>query len=368
MMDSISRAMMTLHAYLPHTTPPFDFVEHYIAKKTYYPAAINRVLGVLDRGYKNRVTFNGTIGRNYDDLRERWNDIQCQMRKLDDILTDLDAHSVNDVPQQLNRLNAISEGRPQSACSVSSNSTLTQGAVSPTASRASSIRSGTRVTSLPPHPRDVLVSTPTPRNRSVSTTSTSSSRYSRLNIPLFNTKSKIPAIPKSPSLNRSTGGLIPIEARPRWNSSPIANVLGSAPSKPPTVIITPSRIPRSGRTTPSIANPNVTPLRPPTAQQIATPSSASPQKRIPVPLGRAAHPSKLHHMVSNPNLSCTAVAAALPDTPPVSKASEKQSRRISGIPTPMKRMSAIPRPATAQGMNSRNLSGSATPVQPKWRG
>ena len=116
MMDSVSRSMMTLNAYLPNSTPPFDLVEHYVAKKTYYPTAINRVLGVLDRGYKHRVTFNGEIGRNYDDLRDRWNEIQCQMAKMDESLNDLEVtDGVTDMSRQVKGLSLVTETtRPRS--------------------------------------------------------------------------------------------------------------------------------------------------------------------------------------------------------------------------------------------------------------
>src|SRR5271154_1610386 len=113
MMDSIKRSMMSVSAYLPDAAPPFDLIEHYIAKKTYYPTAINRVLGVLDRGYKHRVTFNGQIGRNYDDLCDRWNDIQCQIRKTDEYLNELGENDT--VSEMVKSLSIVTEPRPRSA-------------------------------------------------------------------------------------------------------------------------------------------------------------------------------------------------------------------------------------------------------------
>src|SRR5204863_3657404 len=111
-MDSVSRSMMTLNAYLPDTAPHFDLVEHFVAKKTYYPAAINRVLDVLDRGYKHRVTYNGEIGRNYDDLRDRWRDIQYQMQKMDDALKNLGTEdNVGDVSRRAKGLSIVTEAR-----------------------------------------------------------------------------------------------------------------------------------------------------------------------------------------------------------------------------------------------------------------
>src|SRR5438552_10991785 len=165
MMDSVSRSMMALNTYLPDVTPPPDLIEHYFAKKTYYPAAINRVLGVLDRGYKHRVTFNGEIGRNYDDLCDRWNEIQCQIARTDESLNDMGLNDgVTDLPRQVKGLNIVTESRRRSGSS--SNVTLTPMAVSPivqTSSRGLSIRPGTRVTSLSPQRRETVCSTSTPR-------------------------------------------------------------------------------------------------------------------------------------------------------------------------------------------------------------
>jgi hypothetical protein len=367
MMDSLSRSMMSLKVFLPDSNPPFDLIEHYIAKKTYYPAAINRVLGVLDRGYKHRVTFNGEIGRNYDDLRNRWNEIQSQIQKLDDTLRDLGVHDgVNNLARQVKGLSIITEGRPPSAASTSSTTTLTQGGVSPgsptaqTSSRGSSIRSGNRVTSLPPQRRESLIpTTPTPRNRSVSTTTSSSSRSARFHSPLFTPRSKTSA-GQRPLSAIGTGGLIPIEARPRWNSSPIANVLGTPPPKIPAVVVTPSRIPRSAHTSPPVGG-RVTPTR---SSPSATPPSSSPHKRIPVSVGRGTTTSRLNRMVSNPNLQMTAPE----QPPPVPKIPDLQARRqtanFSNMQPLKPRGSGIPRPATAQGM----ISGLTAQPPPKWRG
>ena len=378
MMDSIKRSMMSVSAYLPDAAPPFDLIEHYIAKKTYYPAAINRVLGVLDRGYKHRVTFNGEIGRNYDDLRDRWDEIQRQVRKMDETLTELGVHDgLANLSRQVKGLSIVTEQRPTSSGSTTSTTTLTQGPISPAASRTSSIRSGSRVTSLPPQRRESLMTTPTPRNRSVSTTTSSSSqRSSRLFAPFFPPRAKSP-MAQRPSTAHGTGtmGLIPLEARPRWNASPIANVLGSPPPKIPSVVITPSRIPRSGRATPTATT--ISPIRAP-ATQPATPKSGSPNKRLsmspakrlPMAVGRGIPQpaTRLNRMVSNPSLPKAVEEERQTPVPPVPKIPDtrRQTQQFSS-PSPLKgrRVSGIPRPSTAQGMNSSITAGQ---IQPKWRG
>jgi hypothetical protein len=393
-MDSVNRSMMALNAYLPGNSPPFDLVEHFIAKKTYYPVAINRVLDVLDRGYKHRVTYNGEVGRSYDGLRERWQEIQNDMRKLDESLNELDTHdNMSDISSQVHRLSVITETRPRSQESSSSTTTLTQ--VSPEAptSREASIRSGNRVTSLPPRRRESLLPTPTSRNRSVSTTSSASSREQRLSIPLFSPNSKSSTQRPLSSLGTGTGGLIPIEARPRWNSSPKAIVLGSPPPKVPSVVVTPSRIPqRSARATPTRQAPTMTPT-PSSQSAIATNVTPSPLKRIPPPsMGRgppATTPNRrLSRMVSNPNFSLSPTQP--PDPPPplpktnISIQARRQTANFTtGIMSPSSLAKAggngrggsvIPRPSTAQGIHwdvkspSGPRANGTGIAQPRWRG
>ena len=365
-MDSIRRSMMSVTAYLPDAAPPFDLIEHYIAKKTYYPSAINRVLGVLDRGYKHRVTFNGEIGRNYDDLRDRWEEVQRQIQRVDETLKELGVHDgVSNLSRQIKGLSIVTEQRPTSSGSTASTTTLTQGVISPTASRTSSIRSGNRVTSLPPQRRESLLATPTPRNRSVSTTS--SLRSSRLFAPLFTSRSKSPAAQRPSTANGITGtmGLIPLEARPRWNASPIANVLGSPPLKIPSVVVTPSRIPRgSGLVTPT-SKTTISPSRPANTQP-TPPKSITPQKRVPASVGRGIPQptSRLNRMVSNPSFPKPVVQEES-KAPPVPKIPDgRRQTQHFGNASPLKgrRVSGIPRPSTAQGMHS------STATQPKWRG
>src|SRR5579859_4013690 len=309
MMSSINRSISSLSLYGSDSSPPFDLVEAYIAKKTYYPPAINRVLAVLDKGYKHRVTLNGEIGRNYDDLREQWTEIQSQIVKQDETLANLGMEAGQGVGQgregRPRKLSIVTEPRPRSAGSTSNSTststTLTQSGVSPPASLDLSVRSqGQRVSSLPPQPtrRDsYLTPQSTPRTRSVSTATSTSSRLSRFHLPIFTPRSKTPSITRpgtAPSLQGTgTGGLIPIQARPRWNASPIANVLGSPPPKIPAVVVTPSRIPKkgmtSGRATPTLKPPQ--PVTPPThprpGSAMAAPHTTSPVKpKIPIPSRR----------------------------------------------------------------------------------
>ena len=376
-MDSIARSVEALSVYLPDSSPPFDLLENYIAKKTYYPSAINRVLGVLDRGYKQRLTINGEIARNYDDLRDRWARIQDDVKKTEEALRKVEEKedTASIISQHVKSLSLVTETRPRSSGSTSSNTTLTQGAVSPTARTSSrdssSIRSSARVSSLPSRRRDSMLTTP--RSRSVST-HPPSSRSSRLNIPVFAPRSKTPLGDRQLSgISTGTGGLIPLEARPRWNSSPIATVIGSPSTKPPTVIVTPSRIPRSGRQTPTnskIPTPPSITTRTPNRR----PSMGPPQP----PLSTPRTPQKRLSMVQLRSVSTSSVTSGratpvMQEAPPVPKIPEAYANRRQTVnfsnPAVQRKVSSIPRPSTAQGFNSRSVSGPGPgQTQPRWRG
>jgi hypothetical protein len=85
-----------------------------------------------------------------------------------------------------------------------------------------------------------------------------------------------------------------------------------------------------------------------------SPPSSTPRSLMPAPMSRA---------VSNPN-SIPRVS----ETPPVPKIPEPKSRRLTANFSNIKAKTAIPRPATAQGMNGRSVSGPAGQAAPRWRG
>jgi len=376
-MDSITRSIDALSVYLPESAPPFDLLENYIAKKTYYPAAINRVLGVLDRGYKQRHTVNGEITRNHEELFDRWKKVKGEIQKTEETLRQVDTKE--DTTSQ-DEKHLVSETRPRSSGSTSSNTTLTQGVISPTARTSSrdssSIRSGARISSLPSQARRESMLR-TPRTRSVST-QPPSSRSSRLNLPLFTPRSKTPLGDRPlPGVSTGTGGLIPLQARPRWNSSPIASVIGSSAPKLPTVIVTPSRIPRSGRQTPTKLKfptpPSVTARSPDRRTSMAAPPSLphpstiprTPQKRMSMVPLRSVSTSSATPPRSTPGQG---------ETPPVPKvpelyANRRQTMNFSANNPSARKITSIPRPSTAQGYN-RSVSGPADgqAPPPRWRG
>lgn len=95
MHESVQRSRLKLReavdAGLHLTSPPTmtKKIESYEAKKTHYGPAIERVLSIIDKGVKDRLTVNGEILRLHSDMQSRWESLKNQMREMDAILEDI---------------------------------------------------------------------------------------------------------------------------------------------------------------------------------------------------------------------------------------------------------------------------------------
>lgn len=66
-------------------------IESYDAKKTHYGPAIDRVLLIIERGVKERLTVNGEILRLSTDLQAKWADLKRQIKEMDAVLDEVQA-------------------------------------------------------------------------------------------------------------------------------------------------------------------------------------------------------------------------------------------------------------------------------------
>ncbi|KAI1817747.1 KAR9-domain-containing protein [Poronia punctata] len=66
-------------------------IENYEAKKIHYGPAIERVLSIIDKGVKDRLTVNGEILRLHTEIEARWEDLKGQMKHLDSVLEEVQA-------------------------------------------------------------------------------------------------------------------------------------------------------------------------------------------------------------------------------------------------------------------------------------
>ncbi|GAB0133650.1 hypothetical protein EsDP_00002051 [Epichloe bromicola] len=97
MHESVQRSLLKLseaidtemHLQVPPTM--MKKIESYEAKKTHYGPAIERVLSIIDRGVKDRLTVNGGILRLHHDMQTRWESLKAQMHEMDVVIDDIQA-------------------------------------------------------------------------------------------------------------------------------------------------------------------------------------------------------------------------------------------------------------------------------------
>lgn len=97
LVESVDRSMMKLREGvdqgLQFSNPPVmsKKIENYEAKKIHYGPAIERVLSIIDKGVKDRLTVNGEILRFHTEIQSRWGDLKRQMKDTDGILEEIQA-------------------------------------------------------------------------------------------------------------------------------------------------------------------------------------------------------------------------------------------------------------------------------------
>ncbi|KAF1985417.1 karyogamy protein [Aulographum hederae CBS 113979] len=98
MCESVERSLAKLREALDegvqHTNIPVmsKKVESYEQKKQHYGPAIERVLAIIDRGVKDRLTVNGEILRLQTEMRKRLSDLEAEMKAMDFVLVELNVN------------------------------------------------------------------------------------------------------------------------------------------------------------------------------------------------------------------------------------------------------------------------------------
>ncbi|KAI0553662.1 KAR9-domain-containing protein [Xylaria curta] len=227
LVESVDRSMMKLRESvdqgLQFSNPPVmgKKIENYEAKKMHYGPAIERVLSIIDKGVKDRLTVNGEILRFHTEIQSRWEDLKRQMKDIDGILEEIQADKRS---QQLR----------DSISSILSNdkSTIGSGNETPGSSPPSSVvmsSLGLEPTTPVPKSKSRSASTsgipqPSSSRRSSSTLAPPSRRPpgSRLSL-LSHTSNLSPparsgsATPLGSRFQKSTSNVA--DNRPRWNIS-----------------------------------------------------------------------------------------------------------------------------------------------------
>ncbi|OAA73262.1 Karyogamy protein, KAR9 [Cordyceps fumosorosea ARSEF 2679] len=271
MQQSVERSLLKLRegvdARLHLTNPPAmtKKIESYEAKKVHYGPAIERVLSIIDRGVKDRLTVNGEILRLHHDLQSRWSHLKQSMQEtggiVEAILADNRSKQLRDSVSSL-----LSNDR----------STVGSGHETPGSSPPSSVI----MTSL-----GFEAHTPTAsqsKARSPNAPPSSGRRYSSLPEPAsaFSKRqaARLSTIPSSSAGTPVQGSTIPrptstLDNRPRWNTSTKTGDLDAGYRYPnPHTLSTPNR--RASST----ASPGSTGSKLPTMRSIFHRSvSESPQ-------------------------------------------------------------------------------------------
>ncbi|KAE9573302.1 hypothetical protein CGMCC3_g10756 [Colletotrichum fructicola] len=97
MIESVERSMIKLREAIDtgmHLSNPPGMskkIEGYDAKKTHYGPAIERVLAIIDKGVKDRLTVNGEILRLHAEMQSKWESIKDEMKEMDVVVDEVQA-------------------------------------------------------------------------------------------------------------------------------------------------------------------------------------------------------------------------------------------------------------------------------------
>ncbi|EKD15514.1 karyogamy protein [Drepanopeziza brunnea f. sp. 'multigermtubi' MB_m1] len=101
MYESVNRSVTKLKEVVEsgiHLQSPGSMgkkIESYEAKKMHYGPAIERVLSIIERGVKDRLTVNGEILRLHSEMHRKWDALKEQMSELDTSLEEIQADKKN---------------------------------------------------------------------------------------------------------------------------------------------------------------------------------------------------------------------------------------------------------------------------------
>lgn len=314
-------------------------IESYDAKKTHYGPAIDRILIIIDRGVKDRLTVNGEILRLHTEMQAKWAELKEQIKETDMIMDELHTDK-----RGTNLRDSISSMLSNDIMSTVGSGVETPGSSPPSSVIMSGLGIGTRspaskssvATRARRSSSSVSSHMPQQGRRSVSGTANAIPRkpVSRLStVNGLSTPSREGSA--TPFANRS-GGSIPRPAstlahRPKWNGSTNTGNLDTGHNFKPLTLSTPSPYSRKATATPVRSH-----------SSLAAPLNS----RLPM---------RSHMRAASPSPS--------PETPPkpVSKIDLRQGppimgRRTTLQPPRLDELGLSPRPASSMATTSRRTS------------
>ncbi|EXJ89346.1 hypothetical protein A1O3_02413 [Capronia epimyces CBS 606.96] len=271
-------------------------IESFEAKRMHYGPAINRVLGIIQKGLKDRLTVNGEILRLHKDLSSRMRDLTDTMEDLESLLEPYSTHQNSKLRESIS-----------SIVSADRSLTSTTFAGTPGSSPPSSV-------DLPPHRMDK--STP---------------KYGLKGY----TKQRTPSSSRPPPLTSSNrrGSIIPQSRRP---TTPMSHASGSAIRRGVSPLPGPPSVYRQGVYSPPVVS---APPRPSPTPVPSKPRWSAVVKSADVPLAPTYRSSSATKPPTARKYTPRSISSstALPLRSPLSR--EATSSPSSMLPTLSKRES-----------------------------
>ncbi|KAI9870729.1 MAG: hypothetical protein M1830_003878, partial [Pleopsidium flavum] len=315
MCDSVERSVDKLQEAIDsgsqHSNPPAlaKKVDNYEAKKMHYGPAIQRVLGIIEKGLNDRLTVNGEILRLHSDMQSRWSVLEAVMKDMDAGLEDLNLKKSQQLRDSLSSIISIDRSAAGSGLDTPRSSPASSVVMTPTtgnkanpttpgangnsrrgsfmSSTTSRPNTGKRYFSMPPGP---VGSSNIPRKTPTSRSSASSSYGNRAASPSPGLKNGINT--PTPTGRNSRPTAAASDGRPRWISSGNMNGTVVGHNFNPSSLTTPS--PHRRTSTPIITpHSNSSKSSIPLPSPLGRESSASPAPNSPA-LPRARKPSGTH--------------------------------------------------------------------------
>ena len=383
MCESIRRSLIKVQEIVDtgayHANPPTlaKRVENFEAKKSLYGPAIQRVIAIIERGVKDRLTVNGEILRLHADTHSMWSTLEADIRSMDAAIEEMSlskSQQLRDSISTIMSANAPSAAgsaidtpgsSPASSIAVGPTSRKQPGASTPHqngSSRRSSIYSTSssrppaasrRNVTMPTSASTPAAAHPRPTPRSVTTTSGSTHRTSSP----YRAKSRGPPISSTPTPHQRPSLPTPESNKPRWNSS--SKIDYSAYD-----------IKSLNHPTPSPHARNLYPLRSISrSSQRSFSSNLSNLNHYPSPLGRESSASPSPSMASNAPTRSRSRLSSTHNAPPTSNLAIR-SRQTQASPSPASSARGsldLPRPrqyhptaATPLNIGCANTNGSST--------
>ncbi|KAL2122881.1 hypothetical protein VTJ04DRAFT_3336 [Mycothermus thermophilus] len=303
MIESVERAVARVREaidsgmHLTNQPAMSKKLESYEAKKIHYGPAIERVLSIIDKGVKDRLTVNGEILRLHAEMQAKWAELKNSLADTDAAIEELH----NDRREQQLR---------DSVSSMLSNdlsSTAASGHETPQSSPPSSVimssvgpnNSSTQLQAPKPRAASSLGHASTPATRRQSALPTpkstvtrkplaSTARMSMLSVPSTREGSATPTASSKTPRSSTTS----LASRPKWNPSTNLNDIDTGHNFKPLTLTTPS---------PYAKKPTV-----PSRSSSSLGSHSSSASRLPTlrtPFNRAASASPVPEDTPSRNLS-----------------------------------------------------------------